>query len=146
MKEILSLQKEAYLSEAEIYDDYNIPPLQQTDAEIESEFGKGLFLKAESDGRIIGSVRAYEENDVCYIGKLIVKVDHQNLGLGTVLLEAIESRFPSAKVFELFTGTNSKKNLHIYQKKGYLISHKKVITPALTMVFLRKKSRLCRGK
>lgn len=142
LREILSLQREAYLTEAEIYNDYNIPPLHQTDAEIEDEFNRGLFLKIEFEGLIIGSVRAYEENSVCHIGKLIVKDDHQNRGLGTMLLEQIESRFPNAKVYELFTGANSRKNLHLYRKNGYLVSHSQEITSVLTMVFLKKRTLL----
>lgn len=43
--EILTLQKVCYQSEAEIYPDYNIPPLIQTLEEIESEFGVYYFLK-----------------------------------------------------------------------------------------------------
>lgn len=37
LAQILSLQKEAYVSEAEIYDDYSIPPLQQSLEDIEGE-------------------------------------------------------------------------------------------------------------
>ncbi len=55
--EILTLQKLCYQSEAEIYNDYNIPPLIQALEEIESEFGVYFFRKAVEDDRIIGSVR-----------------------------------------------------------------------------------------
>lgn len=37
LAQILSLQKEAYVSEAEIYDDYSIPPLHQSQEDIEGE-------------------------------------------------------------------------------------------------------------
>ena len=43
---ILKLQKRAYCSEAEIYSDYNIPPLMQTLDEIKQEFMHHVFLKA----------------------------------------------------------------------------------------------------
>ncbi len=65
MEEILALQKIAYQSEAEIYDDDAIPPLVQTVDEIRDEFHRTLFLKAISRGVIIGSVRAYEKDGVC---------------------------------------------------------------------------------
>ena len=52
-EEILKLQKLAYLSEVEIYNDYSIPPLTQTIKEIEVEFKDYIFLKASiDDGRI----------------------------------------------------------------------------------------------
>ena len=43
---ILHLQIHAYLSEAEIYNDYRIPPLIQTLKEIKQEFSQQVFLIA----------------------------------------------------------------------------------------------------
>ena len=43
---ILHLQMQAYLSEAEIYNDYSLPPLIQTLNEIKQEFSQQVFLKA----------------------------------------------------------------------------------------------------
>ena len=51
----------AYLSEAEIYNDYSIPPLIQTLKEIRQEFSQQVFLNALEEGEIVGSVRAYLE-------------------------------------------------------------------------------------
>ena len=73
--EILDLQKLAYQSEAALYDDYTIPPLTQTLEEITADFERQLFLKASVDGRIVGSVRAYEREGACCIGRLIVHPD-----------------------------------------------------------------------
>ena len=56
---ILHLQMRDYFSEAEIYNDYSIPPLIQTLKEIKRDFSQQVFLKAtEEDGNIIGSLRA----------------------------------------------------------------------------------------
>ena len=62
LEQILDLQKEAYISEAQIYNDFSIPPLLQTIEDLENEFDNNIFLKTESNGKIIGSVRAYQEN------------------------------------------------------------------------------------
>ena len=56
-EEILDLQKLAYISEAELYDDYSIPPLVQTRQDIRDEFGNHIFLKSVENGRVIGLVR-----------------------------------------------------------------------------------------
>lgn len=136
--EILALQKLAYLSEARIYDDFTIPPLLQTLEETVAEFDTQVFLKITEAGRIIGSVRACLDQDACYIGKLIVHPDFQNQGLGTRLLNEIEARFNQAKRFELFTGHQSKRNLHVYRKMGYNIFSSEPATKNLTMVFLEK--------
>lgn len=135
---IFTLQREAYISEAEIYNDFNIPPLTQSYEEIETEFQNHLFLKVESGGNIFGSVRAIEKNNVCYIGRLIVQPSHQNRGLGSRLLKAIELKFPNVDKYELFTGSRSKKNLYIYKNNGYAIIKQQKISDSLTLILLHK--------
>jgi ribosomal protein S18 acetylase RimI-like enzyme len=136
--EILALQKLAYLSEAEIHDDYTIPPLNQTLEETRVEFESQLVLKAMIDRRIIGSVRGYLEGGTCYIGKLIVQPDVQNQGIGTRLMNEIEKRFDQAERYELFTGYRSERNLHLYEKLGYRPFRSQKITDKLTLIFLEK--------
>ena len=108
--EILALQKLAYQSEAAIYNDHTIPPLLQTLEETLADFAEQVVLKIVDGGRIVGSVRAYEQDGTCFIGKLIVHPDHQNHGLGTHLLREIEVTFEGAARFELFTGSKSAKD------------------------------------
>ena len=139
-EEILSLQKLAYRSEAEIYNDFNIPPLVQTLEIIEKDFENQYFLKAVMDGKIIGSVRAYTKEGTCYIGRLIVHPDFQNRGIGTDLMNEIERIFNTRRRFELFTGDKSERNLYFYQKLGYKIFKKAKITDQTIIVFLEKKT------
>jgi ribosomal protein S18 acetylase RimI-like enzyme len=137
-EEILTLQKLAYLEEAAFYDDYTIPPLNQTLEETEAEFKEQLVLKTTLDGKIIGSVRAYMEEGTCFIGKLIVHPDHQNWGIGTRLMHEIENRFDQAVRYELFTGYRSERNLHLYRKLGYKSFRSQKITDKVTLTFLEK--------
>jgi ribosomal protein S18 acetylase RimI-like enzyme len=137
--EILRLQRLAYQSEARIYNDDQIPPLTQTADEIEKEFAELVFLKATTDdGILVGSVRAYERDGTCFIGRLIVHPDHQGRGIGAELMSGIESQFARAKRFELFTGHKSERNLRFYQKLGYRAFKEERVTDALRMVFLEK--------
>jgi ribosomal protein S18 acetylase RimI-like enzyme len=138
-EEILALQKLAYRSEAEIYNDFSIPPLIQTLESIQKDFEGKFFLKAVIHGKIIGSVRAYAKEGTCYIGRLIVFPDFQNRGVGTRLMNEIETIFNTCKRFELFTGDRSEKNLHLYQKRGYKIFKTSNITDQTTIVHLEKK-------
>jgi ribosomal protein S18 acetylase RimI-like enzyme len=138
-EEILVLQKLAYRSEAEIYNDFNIPPLVQALESIEKDFENQYFLKAVMDGKIIGSVRAYTKEGTCYIGRLIVHPDFQNRGIGTDLMNEIERIFNTCRRFELFTGDKSERNLHLYQKLGYKIFKKAKITDQTMVVYLEKK-------
>ena len=136
--DILELQKLAYQSEAEIYNDYSIPPLTQTLDEIKEDFTFQVFLKAVIKNKIIGSVRAYKEEDTLYIGRLIVHPDVQNQGIGKRLLKEIEAKFNDVKRFELFTGYKSKKNLNLYRKFGYSIFKSEKISENLTLDYLEK--------
>ena len=139
---ILHLQMRAYLSEAEIYNDYSIPPLIQTLNEIKREFSQQVFLKAieeeEEDGTIIGSVRGYLERETACIGRLIVKPESQNKGIGTRLIHAIEEHFKFADRYELFTGHKSARNLYLYQKLGYREFKRIPVSDTLIMVYLEK--------
>ncbi len=136
---ILELQKLAYISEAVIYNNYNIPPLIQTLEEIIEEFDKQVFLKATVDNTIIGSVRAYLQNCSCFIGRLIVHPNHQNRGIGTKLMCEIENRFNHASRFELFTGNRSEQNIGFYKKRGYNIIRREQINNNLEFVYLEKR-------
>jgi len=93
--EILSLQKLAYQSEAKIYNDWSLPALTQTLDSLIAEFSESLILKGTIDNKIIASVRAMINCGTCEIGRLIVHPEHQNKGIGTELLNAIEKRHPN---------------------------------------------------
>lgn len=137
-EEILTLQKLCYQSEAEIYNDYRIPPLVQTLDEIKAEFQDHYFLKAVEED-IIGSVRARISNPgTCYIGRLIVRLDFQNQGIGTHLMNEIEEIFMECHRWELITGHLSKKNIKLYEKLNYKIFNAEKLTPELSLVYLEK--------
>jgi len=134
---ILRLQKIAYQTEARLYGD-DIPPLQQTLAELEREFGHFLILKAVGNGVVVGSVRARRDGGTCHLGRLIVKPELQGRGLGTLLMQRIESRCADAARFELFTGDRSLGNLRLYRRLGYTELRREVVRPGLCLVYLEK--------
>ena len=109
-EEILRLQYAAYQSEAELNNNFTIQPLTQTLDELIAEYRKGIVLKSVCGGEIIGSVRACADGDTVYIGKLIVRLDHQRKGSGKRLLAAIEGKLVRER-FELFTSSKSENNL-----------------------------------
>ncbi|MBK8805729.1 MAG: GNAT family N-acetyltransferase [Bacteroidales bacterium] len=119
LEEILYIQKCCYLSEAAIYNDYTIPPLKQNLSDIEADFRNQSILKLVLNNKIVGSVRGYVKEDTCYVGKLIVNKEYQNMGFGAKLIREIENMFAGVSRFELFTGFKSDKNLYLYKKLGY---------------------------
>jgi tryptophan synthase alpha chain len=144
---ILDLQKSAYTSQAEIYNDYNIPPLTQTLDEIKNDIREQNFLKAlEEDSntnivKIVGSVRAYAKDNTAFIGRLMVEPKLQNRGIGTLLMKAIEQQFapPEVTRYELFTGHRSIRNLYLYRKLGYREFKRIPVSGTVTMVFMEKR-------
>jgi len=135
---ILDLQHLCYQSEAAIYGDDSIAPLLETLDQIKAEFERQVFLKATENERVVGSVRAYTENETCYVGRLIVHPDSQNQGIGTKLLLSVEATFMSIRRFELFTGDRSQKNLALYRKLDYREFKREKMNDKLTLVYLEK--------
>jgi ribosomal protein S18 acetylase RimI-like enzyme len=126
------------LSEASRYNDYTIPPLQQTLDEIKKEFATHVFLKAVEESELVGSVRGYQKNDTCHVGRLIVLPEHQGKGIGSALLKEIEKYFDEARRFELFTGTKSRENLHLYDRHGYREFKTERLKNNVTLVYMEK--------
>jgi N-acetylglutamate synthase-like GNAT family acetyltransferase len=135
---ILALQRQAYASEALIYPGITLPPMVQTLEEMEKDIRTMTVLKAVQGDKLIGSVRAAEQEGVCRIGRLIVAPGHQGRGAGTRLMAAVEKAFAAAPVYELFTGEKSLKNIGFYKKLGYVRTEARKISPGLTLIFFRK--------
>lgn len=135
---ILELQRLAYRSEAVLYDDFGIPPLTQTLGSLQQDIAGQTVLKAVRGGVLVGSVRALEQERICHVGRLIVHPDHQRQGIGTALMRAIESHFPNAAAFELFTGHRSAGNLRLYERLGYHAVRQEPVSASLTLIYLRK--------
>ena len=137
LADILNLQKLAYQTEADRYNDPDIPPMKQTIEEIRKEFADQHFLKASINDRIIGSVRLACKDGTGFIGKLIVHPDFQKLGVGRRLMTEIEILSTEMQRFELFTGHESTGPLSLYASMGYLECDRKPLE-SHTLVFLEK--------
>ena len=121
LMQILEVQKKAFVQEAELYQKCTIAPMTQTYEEIVDECKSKTVLKLVLNGKIIGSVRAKLENNLCHVNKLVVLPEYQGLGYGKKLLLKIEKYFPKAAKFALETGAKSVNNIALYKKVGYKI-------------------------
>ena len=141
LKAILDLQYLSYQSEAIFLNDFTIQPLLQTYDEIEQEYAKCRFLKAEDENKeIIGSVRAYSDNGTTFVCKLFVHPKWQGQRIGEKLLLAIERECPAAR-YELFTSNKNMRSIRIYERIGYVKFKEQKATDVLTFAFFEKQAR-----
>ncbi len=137
-EDILKIQKVAYLSQAEIYDDYTLHPLVETIEEAINEFEKKTIFKATINNVIVGAIRVLLKDGTCNIGKLCVDPSFQKLGIGTSLIKEVEDSFKDINRFELFAGTMSESNILLYEKLGYKKFKTEKYTEKADIVYLEK--------
>lgn len=135
--EVLTLQRAAFVSEAQIYGDPNTAPLVQTLDQLEAELRNARGFVAIVDGRIVGAIRARQRDDVLMIGRIAVAPDQQGAGIGQRLLAALEES-TTCSVAELFTGSLSKANIELYSSLGYRESERVEQGDGTAQVFMRK--------
>ncbi len=155
---ILDLQKKAFLEVARFFHLKTLPPLEQTLESVTQEFEKGMILKAciedcpstkkgldsrlrGNDQTIVGSVRAYQKSDTCFIGKLFVLPEYQNHGIGKALMREIENQYRhTVKRYEIFTGMRDPRNRHLYDRLGYKPFKTEKLNDEVTFVYMEKKA------
>ncbi|SDL12313.1 Ribosomal protein S18 acetylase RimI [Nonomuraea maritima] len=135
--EILTLQRAAYVSEAQLYGDPFVPPLVESLEQIRKVVEDAVVLKALDGARIVGAVRGRVSGTTCRVGRLVVAPDRQGQGVGTALLTALHEQLPEATAFDLFTGHLSGGNLRLYRRLGYRETRRERMDDHLTLVHLR---------
>ncbi len=136
--EILALQKLCYKEIAEYYGEPGMPPMIQSIESMREQIQTQTVLKCIKEGRIAGSVRGYEKEGTCFIGRVIVHPDFRRQGIARQMMAAIENSFPDCRRFELFTGHKSTHLIGMYGKMGYKEYKKEMITPNVSHVLMEK--------
>lgn len=144
--EVLTLQRAAYVTEAQLYRDAFLPALTQTLEELVDEIESGGGLVLRKNGRIIGAVRTRVVGGLLHIGRLIVAPDVQGHGFGSILMNAAEGEAAAtdedsplaADAAVLFTGKLSEANLRLYARRGYVETHREQLQSGVELVHMRK--------
>ncbi|MBN1597703.1 MAG: GNAT family N-acetyltransferase [Bacteroidales bacterium] len=119
----LAIQKTAFQSEAQLHNNFNIPPLVQSYESIIKDFQHYTFFKAVLNNRIVGAVKtSLIENNIVWIGRLVVHPDFQRQEIGSALMNYIEVIYAEAFKFMLFTTEKSIQNIQFYENHGYNIT------------------------
>ncbi|WP_432932629.1 GNAT family N-acetyltransferase [Microbispora sp. CA-135349] len=136
--EILTLQRAAYVTEAQLYGDPFLAPLVESLDQVRTVIETGIVLKAEDGGRIVGAARGRLSGSTCLVGRLVVAPDRQGRGVGSALLAAMHEAVPEATAFDLFTGHLSEGNLRLYRRLGYRETRRERVQDHLTLIHLRR--------
>ncbi|HEU4945633.1 MAG TPA: tRNA (guanosine(37)-N1)-methyltransferase TrmD [Kribbella sp.] len=140
--EIHTLQRAAYVQEAQFYDELAIPPLEDPAERMVERIREGMVWKAVAGTRIVGAVQVTVKDEVALIGRLMVAPDWQGRGVGTRLLRIAEQAAPpEVTSFELFTGARSEWNVRLYQREGYREQRLEHLTPKVDLMHMTKRRR-----
>lgn len=137
--ELLTLQRAAYVTEAQLYGDPALPALTQTLDELTTELNNPA-IGVRDGARLIAAGRWRVVDGIAEIGRLVVAPDRQGEGWGTRLLREIETR-SGCDVWQLFTGHLSEANLRLYRREGYVEIGRTALHEGVNLVHLRKVAR-----
>ncbi len=135
---VADIIRRAFEIQCRIYDDWTLPPMSESADSVLEAMYVGEVLVAEQSGRVIGTVRGHETETGIEIGRLAVEPDRHGQGIGRMLTEALEARYPDAVRFELFTGHLSQTALGLYESLGYVRVREVPVHDGLTLVHLEK--------
>ncbi|MQA96559.1 MAG: GNAT family N-acetyltransferase [Streptosporangiales bacterium] len=138
---ILTVQRAAYVTEAQAYGDPFISPLVESAEQIRKALADPatVAFRALLGTRLVGSVRGRVNDRTCLVGRLSVAPDLQGHGVGTVLLTALEREVAGrVDTLALFTGHQSSGNLRLYRRLGYTEASRERVAAHLVFVHLRK--------
>lgn len=135
--EIVTLQRAAFLRDAQIYDDPFMASLTQSVDEVRAlvEAVDWVVLGARIGFRLVGSVRARVGDGVANVGRLMTAPDVQGRGIGRALMASLEAMLTTrVDRFRLHTGDRSHDNIAFYERLGYeLVADPSVPADAVTM-------------
>lgn len=144
--ELLTVQRAAFVTEAQRYDDPHLPPLREDLTGVRAAIAGQLVLVAVDGGRLVGSVRVRLEAGVGHVGRLAVAPDRQGRGTGTRLLAALEDELPEeVHELRLFTGADSLDTVARYERAGYVRCGQGVDDRGVGLVHLAKPVRTSAG-
>ncbi len=137
--EILTVQRAAFVQEAQLYGDPMVPPLTESLADIRLAIDTCHVIIGRLGHRAVAAGRVRVRVRVGLVGRLSVVPDLQGLGIGRALLAAVEATCRGdVDSWELYTGARTEGNLHLYHSAGYVDTHSEHVGGALDFVHMRK--------
>lgn len=135
--EVMTVQRAAFLLEAQLYRDPDLPPLVEGIDEICALDDAHRGVVAVLGQRLVGSIRVRVDGRRLHLGRLSVAPDLQGRGIGAALLAAGEAVADADEAL-LFTGHLSAGNLRLYERAGYREERRERFNDRTVLVHLRK--------
>lgn len=120
--EALTVQRAAFVTEAQQYGAPGIPPLTETIDELRADLEVSPAVGAWLGPRLAGHIRGHVDGDRMQVLRFAVAPDLQGMGIGRALLSAVEAAAPpEVRTFWLMAGARSAANLRLYGRTGYAV-------------------------
>jgi GNAT superfamily N-acetyltransferase len=149
--EVLTLQRAAFVAEAQLYGQPDIQPLRDTADDVRRAIAdprtRVVVAEAVDDlegrsGRLLGSARLIVDpgGTAAVVGRIVVAPDVQGRGLGSLLVQAVHDLAAELGVhrFELWTGGSSQANLAFYRRHGYVDRETRQDDRGITLQVMRR--------
>jgi RimJ/RimL family protein N-acetyltransferase len=139
----LDMQIAAYMPLLLKYKDYDISPatesLNRILERLNWPFGEHFFIM--QNGEPVGGVRVYWWDGTARykLGGIFILPEFQNYGIGQIAMQLVQSNYPQAGSWELETLLQEERNLHFYEKLGFVRDGDlQVVNDKLTLVGYKK--------
>ncbi|ENQ3080642.1 GNAT family N-acetyltransferase [Bacillus cereus] len=121
-EELLCIQKKAFQSDLEKYQDYDSSPATEKVERLMRKIELFHHFTIWINNEIVGGIDVRDLNNQHYrINRIFLKTSLQNKGLGSRIMNLIHQEFPEAEKWSLDTPKDNIRNHHFYEKCGYRV-------------------------
>jgi len=121
-KYLADIQKASFDDESRRFNNQEAggPPGYDSEEWQKDIMNHGQYFKIVLDLETVGGAIIFiDQQQVHCLGRIYIDPAHQNQGIGSQAISAIEGKFPNARTWWLETPKWSIKNHHFYEKCGY---------------------------
>jgi RimJ/RimL family protein N-acetyltransferase len=121
IEDLLAIQKEVFAEDYALYEDHDSTPVNETTEKLIENIERFFHFTIWLDNDIIGAIDIRPLDDKrLRLSKLFLRNEYQNKGLGSKIIQLMESEFPLIKDWSLYTPYLNNRNHHFYEKLGYI--------------------------
>lgn len=137
--DLLSIQSKAFKEDLFTYEDYLTSPATESKERLAKKIEKYFHYSIFIDGLLSGGAEVRKLSDKeAYLNRIYLLPELQSKGLGTLLMNKIESMFPEIVNWTLSTPHLNYRNHHFYEKLGYIKVGEEKVTEKLLLFNYKK--------